>query len=150
MSLDSLLRMGQIKPHAPTAAETLRLLAAAQRNLEDSQVLDISDETRFDAGYKAIMQCALVALMASGYRPATNVPGHHRTLLGALSLTLAVPREESLVLDALRKKRNNNDYAGDLIDPASVRECTARAEALLARTRHRLAKHHAELLEDKD
>jgi hypothetical protein len=27
-----------------------------------------------------------------------------------------------LVLDALRRKRNVNDYAGDLIDPESVRE----------------------------
>lgn len=148
MSLDNLVRTGQLKPHAPTAAEVRRLLAAAERNLHDARVTGISDETRFDASYKAIMQCALVALTASGYRPATNVPGHHQTLIASLSLTLALPNDERLVLDALRKKRNLNDYSGDLIDPESVRESIARAEALLARTQQWLAAHHADLLED--
>jgi hypothetical protein len=73
MSLDNLVRTGQLKPHAPTAAEVRRLLAAAGRNLHDARVTGISGETRFDTSYKAIMQCALVALMTSGYRPATNV-----------------------------------------------------------------------------
>jgi hypothetical protein len=52
-----------------------------------------------------------------------------------------------LVLDALRKKRNINDYAGDLIDPESVRECIARAAALLATSRQWLKEHHPQLLE---
>jgi len=51
------------------------------------------------------------------------------------------------VLDALRKKRNVNDYAGDLIDPESVRECIARAATLLAATRQWLKQHHPQLLE---
>ncbi|MEO8152444.1 MAG: hypothetical protein ABI605_05190 [Rhizobacter sp.] len=52
-----------------------RLLAAAERNIADSRVAAVSDENRFDAAYKAIMQCALAAMMASGYRPSTNEPG---------------------------------------------------------------------------
>ncbi len=66
MSLDNLARIGQLKAHTPSAAETLRLLASAERNLKDAHVAGISDETRFNVGYNAIMQCALVALMASG------------------------------------------------------------------------------------
>lgn len=146
MSLDNLAKIGQLKPHAPTAAEIRRLLAAVQRNLKDAAATSISDETRFDAGYKAIMQCALAALMASGYRPSTNVPGHHQTMVASLSLTLGMPRDEWLVLDALRRKRNINDYSGDLIDPESVRECIARAKALFTSTRHWLKAHHPELL----
>lgn len=147
MSLDNLARIGQLKAHTPSAAETLRLLASAERNLKDAHAAGISDETRFDAGYKTIMQCALVALMASGYRPATSMPGHHQTLIQSLPLTLAVSNDVWLVLDALRKKRNVNDYSGELIDPESVRECIARAAALLATTRQWLKKHHPHLLE---
>ena len=146
MSLDNLVRIGQLKPHEPNAAETQRLLAAAERNRRDAGVDGISDETRFDAAYKAIMQCAMVALMASGYRPATNVAGHHQTMIQSLPLTLGVSNDAWLVLDALRKKRNVNDYSGDLIDPESVRECLARATDLLATTHRFLKKHHPQLL----
>lgn len=52
----------------------------AERNLVDARAEIISHETRFDAAYKAIMQLALIALMASGYRPSTNEPGHHQTM----------------------------------------------------------------------
>ena len=92
------------------------------------------------------MQCALVALTAHGYRPSTGVPGHHQTMIQTLPLTLDLPRETWLVLDTLRRKRNINDYSGDLIDAESVRECAAQAEALLAITEAWLARHSSELL----
>ncbi len=145
--MDNLARIGQLKAHTPSAAETLRLLASAERNLKDARVAGISDETRFDVAYRAIMQCALVALMASGYRPATSTPGHHQTMIQSLPLTLAVPNDDWLGLDALRKKRNLNDYSGASIDPESVRECVARAAALLAITRQWLKQHHPQLIE---
>jgi hypothetical protein len=75
MTLQNLLRIGKLKEHTPTAAEVQRLLAAIDRNLADAAVAAISDETRFDAAYKAVMQCALVAMLAAGYRPATSEPG---------------------------------------------------------------------------
>ena len=149
MSLDNLLKTGQLKQHEATAAEVQRLLSAAQRNLRDARNKDISDETRFDAGYKAIMQCALTSVMASGYRPATNAPGHHQTMIASLRLTLGVSQPDWLVLDALRRKRNSNDYTGDPIDPVSVKECIKRAVALLANTRQWLTTHHAGLLENQ-
>ncbi len=106
MSLDNLARIGQLKAHTPSASETLRLLASAERNLKDAHVAGISDETRFDAGYKATMQCALVALMASGYRPATSIPGHHQTMIQSLPLMLAaiaVSIFRVMVLSSLRR-----------------------------------------------
>lgn len=124
-----------------------RLLAAARRNLADANAAGISDETRFDAAYKAIMQCALVGLLANGYRPSTSTPGHHQTMIQTLSLTLAVPRETWVVMDALRKKRNTNDYSGDLIEPDSMRECIAQAQALLERTTQWLGANRPDLLE---
>lgn len=121
MSLDNLVRTHQLTPHAARPVEVQRLLAAARRNLADANAAGVSDETRFDAAYKTIMQCALVALMANGYRPATSTPGHHQTMIQTLPLTLGVTRETWLVMDALRKKRNSNDYSGDLLEPESAR-----------------------------
>lgn len=146
MSLDNLVKTHQLKPHATHPTEVQRLLAAARRNLADTHVQGISDESRFDMAYKAIMQCAMVGLMANGYRPSTNTPGHHQTMIQALSMTLGVPSETWIVMDALRKKRNVNDYSGDLIEPESVRECIAQAKALVARTQSWLEANRPELL----
>lgn len=146
MSLDNLVRTNQLKPHVTHPTEVQRLLAAARRNLADARVEGISDETRFDAAYKAIMQCALTGLMANGYRPSTSTPGHHQTMIQTLSLTLGIPRETWVVMDALRKKRNINDYSGDLIEPESVRECIAQADALLGQTTQWLESNRSDLL----
>lgn len=146
MTLQNLLRIGKLKDHAPTAAEVLRLLAAADRNLADAAVTKISDETRYDAAYKAVMQCALAAMMTSGYRPSTSEPGRHITLIQSLPLTLGVDNATWVVLDALRRKRNANDYTGDVVTPDMVTECLAQATALQALLRKYLKKHHPELL----
>lgn len=147
MSFDNLVRTNQLAPHVARPAEVQRLLAAATRNLTDANATTISIETRFDAGYKAIMQCALVGLLANGYRPSTSTPGHHQTMIQALPLTLGVEREIWLVMDALRKKRNINDYSGDLIEADSMRECIAQATALLAHTVKWIKANKPELLE---
>lgn len=146
MSLDNLVKTHQLARHEARPAEVQRLLAAAKRNLADTQAQGISDETRFDCAYKTIMQCALVGLLANGYRPATSMPGHHQTMIQALPLTLGVGRDTWVVLDALRKKRNVNDYSGDLMEPEAVADCIGRAEALFSRTQEWLRKHTPEML----
>lgn len=132
MSLDDLVRKGRLKPHTPNATEATRLLAAARRNLRDASLDELSEESRFDLAYKTIMQCAMLALLARGYRPATSIPGHHQTMIQCLPMTFGVSEDVVLVLDALRKKRNLTDYSGELVDPASVKECLLRAYKLVA------------------
>jgi hypothetical protein len=131
VSLQNLLKTGQLKEHPPDAAEVQRLLAAAGRNLADARVTAISPETRFDAAYKAAMQAALAALMAHGYRPDTNRPGHHMTVLQVLTLTIGLAPARVTVLDTLRRKRNLSDYTGDDIDDSSSEHGIAEAERLL-------------------
>jgi hypothetical protein len=126
-----LLKIGQLKEHPPEAEEIQKLLAAARRNLGDARVKAISPETRFDAAYKAIMQASLAALMAHGYRPDTNRPGHHVTVIQGLSLTIGLQTARVTVLDTLRRKRNVADYSGDDIDDSSATQCAAEAERLL-------------------
>ncbi|MEQ1601175.1 MAG: hypothetical protein ABL885_05340 [Methylophilaceae bacterium] len=62
MSLANLLKIKQLQLHSPSNEALLRLLDAIKRNIEDSQVEAVSGETRFDAAYKAIMQCAMLGL----------------------------------------------------------------------------------------
>ena len=131
MSLENLLRIGQLKAHAPEAVEIERLLLAARRNLQDAHVTTISPETRFDAAYKAIMQSALAALMMHGYRPDTNRPGHHMTVIQTLPLTVGLDPKRIIVLDTLRRKRNVADYTGDDIDETTTLHCIAEAERLI-------------------
>lgn len=146
MTLQNLLRIGKLTEHVPTAAEVQRLLAAIERNVADTAVEGISDETRFDAAYKAVMQCALVAMLAAGYRPATSEPGHHQTMIQSLPLTLGVANDAWVVLDALRKQRNANDYTGQPISPSAVTECIAQAKALRKLLRAHLSSKHPALL----
>lgn len=148
MTLQNLLRIGKLKAHAPTAAEVQRLLAAIERNLADAGATHISDETRFDAAYKAVMQCALVAMLAAGYRPSTHEPGHHQTMIQSLPLTLGVSSDVWIVLDALHRQRNANDYTGQPITPGLVGECRAQAQAqaLHGQLRAQLAARHPGLL----
>jgi hypothetical protein len=131
VSLDNLLKIGQLKEHPPDAGEIRQLLAAARRNLSDAGVTAISPETRFDAAYKAIMQASLAAMMAHGYRPDTNRPGHHQTVVQALTLTIGLPAIRVTVLDTLRRKRNLSDYTGEDVDESSARACVTEAHRLL-------------------
>ncbi len=149
MSLQNLLKIGQLKEHPADAEEIQRLLAAAERNLSDAAVAAVSFETRYDAAYRAITQTCLSALMAHGFRPDTNRPGHHVTLIQALPLTLGVDATRVIVLDALRRKRNLGDYTGEDIDEASVDACIAEAKRLLGDALEWLTTHRPNLITPK-
>jgi hypothetical protein len=131
MTLQNLLGIS-LDAVAPDKAQLARLLAAAQRNIADAQLKGLSAENRFDAAYKAIMQLAMVALHANGYRTLTSKPDHHQTALQTLPLTVALPQPRVIVLDALRKQRNLADYGGELVSDATAAECLASAQELQA------------------
>ena len=130
MSLENLLKIKQLQLHSPSNEALLRLLDAIKRNIEDSQVEAVSGETRFDAAYKAIMQCAMLGLWLNGCRTSTSQPGHHQTAIQTLSATLGVDKSVVIVLDALRKQRNVSDYEGDPISDQAVIECIKQAVKL--------------------
>jgi hypothetical protein len=132
MTLDNLVAIGRLQRLTPDEAFVRRLAAAARRNLEDARVEKISTDARFDLAYKSIMQHAMAALAARGYRTSTSQPGHHQTAIQCLAWTLGVSRETLITLDALRKQRNLSDYSGDPISEATTRGCITEAEALAA------------------
>ena len=86
-------------------------------------------------------------MLASGYRPSTNAPGHHQTMIQSLPLTLGVSNDSWLILDALRKKRNLSDYMGIEIESAVVEECIAQAQSLSDLVQTWLKKNHPHLIE---
>lgn len=146
MTLENLLKIGQLKPHETSKEEVSRLLDAARRNIADSEVTSISTETRFDAAYKAIMQAALVALMASGFRPDTSRPGHHATVIQSLTKSIGLPGDRIVVLDAFRRKRNLSDYSGGWVDENSTVSCIAEAKGLMQDVEKWLREEHPELV----
>jgi hypothetical protein len=146
MTLENLLAIHRLQAFEATPAAVVRLLASAGRNLADASLGQLSNDNRFDAAYKTIMQCAMIGLWARGFRTATSQPGHHQTALQTLPKTLGLTMDTVIVLDALRKQRNLNDYEGDPVTDAAVRECLAQAEALLAHTRQWLQAHRPDLL----
>jgi hypothetical protein len=76
------------------------------------------------------MQCALVAMIANGYRPSTNEPGHHATVVQSLPTTVGLTNERMIVLDQLRRKRNLSDYSGAVITEEEAAACVRAAEEL--------------------
>ncbi|EJI84341.1 HEPN domain-containing protein [Alishewanella aestuarii B11] len=133
MTLDNLI--GKLLERIePDQYAIQRLVEAAQRNIRDAQLEGLSNETRFDTGYKAIMQLANAALQASGFRTLTSKPGHHQTLIQSLVKTIGIETDRMIVLDALRKQRNVTDYSGDLVEDAAVKECLEQAQDLLVLT----------------
>ena len=127
MSLANLIGIS-LEAIEPDRATIARLLAAAARNIADSHAGNVSNETRFDAAYKAIMQLANAAFQANGYRTLTGRPGHHMTLMQTLNLTVGLDRNTIVVLDVLRKQRN--DYFGAPIPATSMADCVSHAENL--------------------
>jgi hypothetical protein len=144
MTLENLLKIGQLKVHSTDRLEVGRLLEAARRNLTDAEVEAISLETRFDAAYKVIMQVALVALLANGYRADSR--GHHQLMIQSLPLTVGMSKDRMLVLDAMRRKRNAADYLGNDVDRVSVEVCIAQARELLGDVERWLGENRPELV----
>ena len=121
-------------------------MAAAERNIADAKLQGLSTENRFDTAYKAIMQLAMVALNANGYRTRTSKPGHHQTAIQTLPTSVGLAPAKVIVLDALRKQRNLSDYAGDLVADAAAAECLASASELLTHVRAWLVANRPDLL----
>jgi hypothetical protein len=65
MSLKNWLEIGQLVDHEANAAQVRGMLEAIRQNIEDARSGSVSAETRFEAAYRAITQCAMIALWAN-------------------------------------------------------------------------------------
>jgi hypothetical protein len=149
MTLQNLLAIRRLQAHAADRASIRKLLDAAQRNLADASVAQISPDNRFDAAYKCILQCAMLGLWGNGYRTSTSQPGHHQTAIQSLGLSMGVPNGDIIVLDALRRQRNLSDYEGDPVSEAALASCIQEARKLLSHTEEWLRQHHPQWMEEE-
>ncbi len=132
-------RLEQVKPD-PLLIE--RLLEASRRNIQDAEITAVSNENRFDAAYKAIMQLAKAVLLSKGYRTLTSKPGHHQTMIHCLSKIIGLHEDTLIILDALRKQRNAVDYSGDRVSDSVVNECVGHAKSLFVEVGKRMDLEH--------
>ena len=146
MTLDNLLGIGKLKPHKPSRVEVARLVASAEASLRDAQRADLGNGSRLDLAYKAIMQAALAALYANGFRPSTSEPGHQQTTIQTLPKTIGLAADRMTVLDNFRRARNLADYEGAEVEEAKARECAESAAQLIAEVRAWLKKNRPDLL----
>ncbi len=122
------------------------MLAAAERSIADARQFSISPETRLDAAYRAIMQLAMVALWANGFRPVKSMPGHHQIIIQTLVRSIGLDSDRMRLLDTFRVKRNAIDYTGEAVDTVSVEACIDAASRLLAAVRVWLTDNRPDLM----
>lgn len=135
MTLDNLLGIGRPKAHKASGAEVARLLASAEASLRDAKRAELSNGSRLDLAYKSIMQAALAALYANGFRPSTSEPGHQQTTIQTLPKSIGLAANRMTVLDSFRRARNLADYEGADVEEAKARECTECAAQLIVDVR---------------
>ena len=146
MTLKNLADVGRLKPHSASAKELARLLDSAAISLADAKIDANHTSSRFDLAYKSLMQSALAALMANGYRPSTHEPGHQQTTIQTLPKTIGLPADKLRLFDGFRRARNLTDYEGNPVEERLVKECVEAAERLLANVRAWLKKNRPDLI----
>ena len=89
MALNNLIgiSLASVEPNRLTIS---RLFDAAKNSLKDAEIVNLSNEGRFDMAYKAIMQLSNAALQANGYRTLTSKPGHHQIMIQSLPQTIGL------------------------------------------------------------
>lgn len=93
MTLQNLLAIQRLQAFEANAAGVLRLLAAAERNLADAAIKQLSIDNRFDAAYKYMMQCASWAYGQTATEP---LPANRGTIRPRCK-----PRPKPLALDPI-------------------------------------------------
>jgi hypothetical protein len=146
MSFQDWKNNGWLRPHQASPQEIAALRAAIERDLKASSDANLNSDWRFAIAYNAALQCAALALYASGYEAPKGGGAHHRTLE---SLRPTLRDDGALVepLPAFRAKRARAIYqttgiAGD----REIGELRALARNLLDRVLQWLQARHADLL----
>ena len=146
MALNNLIgiSLASIEPDRLTIS---RLFDAAKNSLKDAEIVNLSNEGRFDMAYKAIMQLSNTALQANGYRTLTSKPGHHQIMIQSLPQTIGLENSVMILLDQMRKQRHVIDYSGDLVSANLANEAVRQANLLMNQVDNWLKKNKPELLE---
>jgi hypothetical protein len=106
--LQSWLESGRLKAQETSSSDIAELLKAADRDLADAGLRELSPDRRFATAYSAALLVATVALAAGGYRAAQE--GHHYWTIQSPAFTMGLDRVTIQQLNTFRRKRNIADY----------------------------------------
>jgi len=146
MSLDDMVRRGELGRLPCTVGEIPALLKTINRRIEDAANPSNHPETRLEQAYTAILNCALAALRAEGARPARG-PRQHVHVLESLRSTVGVEAERLGYYQTLRSLRHRGLYEGLTdVSPSQAEEAVEEARWLQDRLEAWLADRHPELM----
>lgn len=147
MSLSDWQKNGWLKPHQTSREEIQNILQIIKRDLQDSQLTELSLDWRFAISYNAALQCCTIALYCKGYKPGRGQSEHYRVIQ---SLPLTMGEKYNLTrdyLNACRAKRNISDYdAAGTISLQEVQELSEVAQELYGDLKRWLAEHYPQYL----
>lgn len=145
MSLTDWLAAGWVVKHSTTAQEIRDLLAVADRDLADSQIEQLSLDSRLKLAYNAALSASTAALASEGYRASRD--SHHLRVIQSLKYTIGANSSLVMQFDAFRKKRNISDYerAGSVSDQEAS-EIFELAKKIRNLVENWLRKNHSDLM----
>jgi hypothetical protein len=121
------------------------LLELADRDLKNSQVMELDADWRLNIAYNAALQAATAALSASGYRASREA--HHYRVIQSLAFTIGAQERLVRDLDAFRKKRNLTSYElGGGVSAREAEEMLKLAAELRQEVEKWIKSKHAQLL----
>lgn len=138
MSLEKWAENGWLKTAEPDDADIESLLSVAERNIRDSHVKGLSDDSVFMLAYQAILSCASALLLARGFRSASK--GQHYYSIESLRETLHND-EQVNVLQKIRNKRNIIQYEqAGIVSPSEALRILELTDEIFTSTKEILRK----------
>jgi len=107
ITLDNLVRTGQLKREPPAQQELDGLIRSGLARLRDSENTALALESRFDLAYNAAHALSLAALRWHGFRSENRY-----LVFQTLAHTLKLPAEQWRVLASAHQQRNRIEYEG--------------------------------------
>jgi len=147
MSLQSWLESGRLRAQETSSSDIAELLKAADRDLADAELRELSADRRFATAYSAALLVATVALAASGYRAAQE--GHHYWTIRSLAFTMKLDRGTIQQLNTFRRKRNIADYERvGTVSELEIAEMLGLAKKLRTTVVDWLKRNHPEFVQE--
>ena len=144
MSLTEWLQKGWLVEHKSCRHEIRELLGIADRDLIECKTPGLGADWQLGIAYNAVLQLAITALAATGYR--TRGEAHHYRVIQSLAYTIGAQADLIAQLDAFRKKRNISDYERTgTVSAQEAKEIFALAKTLREKVSGWLKKNHPEL-----
>ena len=134
-----------IKVQATNANDAVSWLKQAQVKLKDARQTAVSEGTRMDAAWDAVLMACSAVACAQGWR-ITSDKGHHALALEGAAQAVALSMSRYDELDTLRDWRNRKYRAGYEVQPDELTEALGWVEPFLNGVAQWFAEHHPTLM----